>query len=65
MDPQPLLKEVKPMTEKQVIQELLECLKWYVEEDDVSFDIPENQYWIDGHKAALQTIAKAEKALKD
>lgn len=40
-------------------QEMLECLEWYVQEDDTR-DIPNNGHWIAGYERARQVVAKAK-----
>lgn len=49
------------MTEnvEQLCRELIECLQWYVDEDDVNEGFPDNKYWIDGKHRAIRTIKKA------
>lgn len=39
--------------------ELLEALKWYVENEDVNEGDPENEFWTNGLNRARAVIAKA------
>ena len=41
---------------KELIQEIVECLEWYVENDDTN-NIPDNEYW-------LSNLERARKALE-
>ena len=53
------------MNDSKILQELLECLKWYVEEDDVNdseeANVEEwNAYWIRGKRRAEKAIEAAD-----
>lgn len=48
------------MNEPKLFQELLECLKWYVEEDDVI----ENEAWLEYNAYFIAGKRRAEKAIE-
>lgn len=48
---------------KAVNAALLECLQWYVDNDDTN-NIATNQYWLDGLERAKLTFTKAKALVK-
>jgi hypothetical protein len=53
------------MTEnlREICEELIARLEWYVEEDDVHESNPENAFWIIGKHEAIDSIKKARAIL--
>lgn len=47
------------MTQEE-IDELVKCLRWYVQEDDINEGDPGNQTWIDGKRRAEAILAKVD-----
>ena len=43
---------------------LLECLKWYIEEDDTNIGQPGNEYWEAGKERAEIAVANFEKVFQ-
>lgn len=43
--------------EKDIVQELVECLEWYVENDDTN-NYPNNEFWIEGLERARRALER-------
>jgi hypothetical protein len=47
----------KEIDKDKLIKLLAECLKWYVNEDDVIEDMVGNEYWVTGKRKAEAILA--------
>lgn len=60
------LKKYKAMENKRIkiledrITLLEECLRWYIENDDVNLSDPTNEYYIEGYNKAKEALKKKE-----
>lgn len=43
------------MIKPEIVQEIAECLEWYVENDDTN-NCPDNEFWIEGLERARKAL---------
>ena len=48
-----------------VLEKIIGCLQWYIDEDDVNVNDPENSYWITGQERAIYAMANVHPLLED
>lgn len=48
-----------------LVRELSTALAWYVSEDDINENLPDNEYWLEGKREAIRLLEKADAVLSD
>ena len=54
---------MKILIDKATVEQALEALEFYVEEDDVIEGMEGNEYWVEGKRSAEKSIVAFQKAL--
>lgn len=47
------------------MQDVINCLKWYIQEDDTWLNMEGNEYWIAGRRRAIEALLKIDSTYVD